>query len=76
MNDPPGGGTICRPGWFGVAAALAELAFVNQVDQLTSEVDDVTTDHQLMTTSYRMMRLVSDAGFAQLNLVKARYAHF
>ena len=35
-----------------VAAELAELALVNQVDQLTYQVDDVTTD-QLMTTPYR-----------------------
>ena len=35
----------------GVAAELAELAIVNQVDQLTHQVDDVTTD-QLMTTPY------------------------
>ena len=77
MNDPPDGRIVCRPGWFSVAAALAELALVNQVDQLTHQVDDVTTDHQLMTTPYRMMRLVSDARFAQqVNLVKARYAHF
>ena len=38
-------------GWSGVAAELAELAVVNQVDQLTNQVDDVTTD-QLMTTPY------------------------
>ena len=31
-----------------VAAELAELALVNQVDQLTHQVDDVTTD-QLLT---------------------------
>ena len=30
-----------------------------------------------MTTPYRILRLLSDAGFAQqVNLVKARYAHF
>ena len=51
MNDPPDGRIVCRPGWSGVAAALAELALVNQVDQLTHQVDDVTTD-QLMTTPY------------------------
>ena len=34
-------------------AELAELAFVNQVDQLTHQVDDVTTD-QLMTTPYNL----------------------
>ena len=33
------------------SAKLAELALVNQVDQLTHQVDDVTTD-QLMTTPY------------------------
>ena len=42
---PPGGATVCRRGWSGVAAELAKLALVNQVD-------DVTTD-QLMTTLYR-----------------------
>ena len=41
---PPGGATVCRRGWSGVAAELAKLALVNQVD-------DVTTD-QLMTTLY------------------------
>ena len=35
----------------GVAAELAELALVNQVDQLTHLVNDVTTD-KLMTTPY------------------------
>ena len=49
--EPPGGGTVFRRGWSSVAAELAELAFVNQVDQLTHQVDDVTTD-QLMTTPY------------------------
>ena len=44
--------SILRRGWFGVAAELAELALVNQVDQLTHQVDDVTTD-PLMTTPYR-----------------------
>ena len=44
-TKPPGGGTVCRRGCSGVAAELAELALVNQVD-------DVTTD-QLMTTPYR-----------------------
>ena len=44
MNDPPDGRIVCRPGWFGVAAELAELALVNQVD-------DVTTA-QLLTTPY------------------------
>ena len=39
---------ITRRGWSGVAAELAELALVNQVDQLTNQVDDVTSD-QLMT---------------------------
>ena len=39
---------ITRRGWSGVAAELAELALVNQVDQLTHQVDDVTSD-QLMT---------------------------
>ena len=39
---------ITRRGWSGVAAELAELALVNQVDQLTHQVDDVTTD-QMMT---------------------------
>ena len=34
-----------------IAAELAELALVNQVDQLTHQVDDVTTD-QLMITPY------------------------
>ena len=38
-----------KQGWSGVLAELAELALVNQVDQLTPQVDDVTTD-QLMTT--------------------------
>ena len=37
----------------GVAVELAELALVNQVDQLTHQVDDVTTD-QLMTTPYSL----------------------
>ena len=32
-TKPPGGGT-CRRGWFDVSAELAELALVNQVDQL------------------------------------------
>ena len=39
---------ITRRGWSGVAAELAELALVNQVDQQTNQVDDVTSD-QLMT---------------------------
>ena len=43
----PGGGTVCKRGWSGVAAELAELAFVNQVD-------DVTTD-QLMTTPFQIL---------------------
>ena len=33
--------------WSGIAAELAESALVNQVDQLTHQVDDVTID-QLM----------------------------
>ena len=41
-----------KQGWSGVLAELAELALVNQVDQLTPQVDDVTTD-QLMTTPNR-----------------------
>ena len=48
----PDGGTVCGRGWSGLVAELAELALVNQVDQLTHPVGDVTTDHQLMTTPY------------------------
>ena len=47
-TKPPGGGTVCRRGWSGVAAELAELALVNQVDQLTHQVDDVTNTDQLL----------------------------
>ena len=47
-TKPSGGATVCSPGWSGVTAELAELALVNQVDQLTHQVDDVTTD-QMMT---------------------------
>ena len=43
-NIPASDVTVCRQGWSGIAAELAELALVNQVD-------DVTTD-QLMTTPY------------------------
>ena len=43
-TKPAGGVTVCRQGWSDIAAELAELALVNQVD-------DVTTD-QLMTTPY------------------------
>ena len=39
--NPAGGDTVCRWGWFGVAAKSAELALVYQVDQLTYQVDDV-----------------------------------
>ena len=35
---PPGGANGCRPGWSGVAAELAELALVNQVDDGTKEL--------------------------------------
>ena len=31
---------------------MAELALLNQVNQLTHEVDDVTSDYQLMTIPY------------------------
>ena len=47
-TKPPGGGTVCWRGWSGVAAELAELALVNQVDQLTHQVDDVTNTDQLL----------------------------
>ena len=52
-TKPPGGGTVYRRGCAGVAAELAELTLVNQVDQMTidHQVDEVTTD-QLMTTPY------------------------
>ena len=43
---PPGGGTVYWRGWSGVAAELAELAIVNQVDQLI-QVDDVTTPNRV-----------------------------
>ena len=42
---------VRKAGWSGVAAELAKSALVNQVDQLTHQVDDVTTD-QLMTIDY------------------------
>ena len=47
-TKPPGGGTVCWRGWSGVAAELAELALVNQVDQLTHQVDDVTNTDELL----------------------------
>ena len=50
-DSPPGGGTFYRRGCSGGAVELAELALVDQVDQLTHQVDDITTD-QLMTTPY------------------------
>ena len=49
-----------RQGWFGVAAQMAELALVNQVEQLTHQVDDVTTD-QLMTTPYIRCNVLEQA---------------
>ena len=47
-TKPPGGGTVCWRGWSGVAVELAALALVNQVDQLTHQVDDVTNTDQLL----------------------------
>ena len=64
-TKPPGGRTVCKRGWSGVAAEsaeLAELALVNQVDQLTHQVDDVTTD-QLMTTPYWLCHTVRNLHF-------------
>ena len=57
---------VRKAGWSGVAAELAKSALVNQVDQLTHQVDDVTTDQpthqvddvttdQLMTTPYSII---------------------
>ena len=50
-------------GCSGVAANLAELALVNQVHQLTHQVDDVTTD-QLISLfcrqCYNMRHLLDD----------------
>ena len=40
-TNPAGGDNFCRRGWFVVAAELAELALVHQVDQLTHQIDDV-----------------------------------
>ena len=37
-TKPPGGATVCSPGWSGVTAELAELALVNQVDDGTKEL--------------------------------------
>ena len=41
-TKPPDGVTVFSRGWSWVVGELAELALVNQVDQLTYQVDDVT----------------------------------
>ena len=64
----PGGGTVCKRGWSGVAAELAELALVNQVGQLTHQVDDVTTNQLMTTPYYRYL------GFLPITLTRARFS--
>ena len=52
LTNPIGDDSVCRWGWFGVAAKSAELALVHQVDQLTYQVDDVIFVTSWVTNPY------------------------